>query len=214
MVCSDERLRHKGKFHGASHRGLRLVHISMDKTIQDDRLKYVRIALVASLTLLVVIFASSQDMSGIRDVISRSGWFGPVIAVFIYGLLGASPIPSEPLTLFISATYGPLVATIVAGLGNLLAALVEYVIGRTIGAATDAEKGRQKLPFGLSKVPLDSPIFLIGARMIPLYAPKIVSLLSGAYRISIWRYLWTTAVVTFAGAALLSYGGYGVIHLF
>jgi uncharacterized membrane protein YdjX (TVP38/TMEM64 family) len=50
--------------------------------------------------------------------------------------------------------------------------------------------------------------------MIPLYAPKIVSLLSGAYHISIWRYLWTTAVVTFAGAALLSYGGYEIFHLF
>jgi uncharacterized membrane protein YdjX (TVP38/TMEM64 family) len=186
----------------------------MDKTIQDERLKYVRIALVVVLTVLVVIFASSQDLGHLRDVIGNSGWYGPAIAVFIYGLLGASPIPCEPITLFMSATYGPFVATIVAGLGNLLAALVEYVIGRSIGAVTDAEKSRQKLPFGLSKVPLDSPIFLIGARMIPLYAPKIVSLLSGAYHISIWRYLWTTAVVTFAGGALLAYGGYGIFNLF
>jgi uncharacterized membrane protein YdjX (TVP38/TMEM64 family) len=153
-------------------------------------------------------------MDSIRDVISRSGWLGPFIAVFFYGLLGASPIPSEPITLFISATYGPFVATLVAGTGNLLAALVEYVIGRSIGAATDAEKSRQKLPFGLSKVPLDSPVFLIGARMIPLYAPKIVSLLSGTYHVSILRYLWTTAIVTYTGAALLAYGGYGIIHLF
>ena len=185
----------------------------MEKTLQDDRLKFLRIPLLILLVLLVVLFASSADMGHLRNVIGQSGWLGLVIAVLVYGLLGASPIPSEPLTVFIAAAFGPLAATIVAGLGNLLAALLEYAIGRTIGDAADAEKRRQKLPFGLAKVPLDSLVFLIGARMIPVYAPKIVSLLSGAYHVSMWRYIWTTAVVTFSGAALLAYGGYELLHL-
>ncbi len=179
----------------------------------NDRLKYIRISLVVLVVIVLALIVVSQDMGHIRNLIRRSGWPGLVIAIGLYGLLGPTPVPSEPLTLFISAAFDPLVATLVAGLGNLLASLFEYLIGRTIGDAAEAEKRKQSLPFGLARAPLDSPVFLIGARLLPFYAPKLVSLISGAYHVPLRRYVWTSAVFTFLTAGALAYGGYGLLQI-
>jgi len=120
----------------------------------------------------------------------------------------------EPLTMLLSAPYGPLNITIVATLGNLLAALVEYYIVLKIGDASDFETRRQKLPFGLGKHSPDSVAFLILARFLPGYGAKFISVLSGICHVSLWRYIWTTVLSTLIGAAIVAYGGFGLLELF
>ena len=93
----------------------------------------------------------------------------------VYGVLGASLIPSEPLTVLIGAIFGPLIATLIATLGNVLAAYVEYFIGTRVGTAASFTKNRDKLPLGLGKLPVHSPAFLILGRMVPGAGPKLVS---------------------------------------
>jgi uncharacterized membrane protein YdjX (TVP38/TMEM64 family) len=188
-------------------------HMVNTASHNNDKFRSLRGPLVFLLLLVVVLFAATQDLGHLRDFIRQSGWPGLIVAVVMFGLIGASPIPSEPLTLFLSTTFDPLIATIVAGLGNLLAALIEYVIGRLLGDIADLDKKRQNLPFGLSKLPLDSPIFLVGTRLIPFYAPKVVSLACGACHVPMRRFLWTTAIVTFSGAAILAYGGHGLLSM-
>ena len=56
-------------------------------------------------------------------------------------------------------------------------------------------------------------MFLIGARMIPGYGPKVVSMMAGIYHVPVLRYLWTTAIPIFAGAALFAFGGRGIALL-
>ena len=165
------------------------------------------------LIILGLLFLVSKEMTAVRTFIRNSGWIGLVFAVGLYGLLGASPIPSEPLTVLISTVFGPFNATLVAGTGNLLAAMIEYYIGSKIGDVTSFEKQKEKLPFGVGKAPVDSPIFLIVARMLPGYGPKFVSVVSGVYQVPMWRYIWTAAIPTFIGAAIFAYGGFGLLHL-
>jgi uncharacterized membrane protein YdjX (TVP38/TMEM64 family) len=43
--------------------------------------------------------------------------------------------------------------------------------------------------------------------MIPGYGPKIVSMMAGIYRVPLLRYLWTTAIPIFVGAAAFAFGG-------
>jgi uncharacterized membrane protein YdjX (TVP38/TMEM64 family) len=162
--------------------------------------------------ILIVIIAKEMDV--VRDFIRHSGWIGLLISVGLYGLLGLSPIPSEPLTVLLSTVYGPLTATLVAGTGNLLAAVVEYMIGEHIGNIASFEKRKASLPFGLGRFPVNSVPFLLIARMIPGYGPKFVSLISGIYRVPVIRYLWTAAIPTFVGSALFAYGGFGLFNLY
>jgi uncharacterized membrane protein YdjX (TVP38/TMEM64 family) len=168
---------------------------------------------VLILSVLIMILAAvffTQDMNRIKSFISEAGIWGIIISIFLYALLGVTLIPSEPLTLFIGALFGPWLATLIAGTGNTLSAMVEYYLGTHIGSATNFQEKKDKLPFGLGKMKVESPVFLIGARMIPGYGPKIVSMMAGMYRVPLLRYLWTTAIPIFCGAAIFAFGGFGI----
>jgi uncharacterized membrane protein YdjX (TVP38/TMEM64 family) len=161
----------------------------------------------------VLIFITYRYMERIEIFIQNSGWVGMLAGIGIYGLLGASPIPSEPLTVFLSTVIGPFQATIITGLGNLLAATVEYMIGMHVGNVASFDQRKEKLPLGLGKLPVDSIPFLLLARMIPGYGAKFVSLICGIYRVQLFRYVWTTGITTFIGAAVFAYGGFGILQL-
>ena len=181
---------------------------------KPDRVKLAVILVTVLVFILIVILILSRNMDGIRAFLLRTGKIGLLISVALYGVLGASPIPSEPLTVLLSALYGPFYITIVATLGNLLSAMVEYYIGRKIGDVSDFEKRREKLPFGLGKIPANSVLFLILARFVPGYGSKFISVLSGVWHVSLWRYIWTTVLSTLIGAAVVAYGGFGILNLF
>lgn len=185
----------------------------MESTVEQNKSKPLTILVVIVVLVLIIASLISKEMNQVLAFIGNSGWIGLLISIVLYGILGASPIPSEPLTVLNSTIFGPFNATLAAGLGNLLAALVEYYIGKRLNAVGNLSEKMKKLPFGLDRFPVDSPIFLIGARMLPGYGPKFVSLLAGVKHVSIWRYIWTTLVSTLIGAALFAYGGFGLLNL-
>ena len=173
------------------------------------------VTLFTSLAFMVVIGAIvAFDFERIKTFISQAGVWGLVISVFVYAALGVTFIPSEPLTLLIGAMFGPWTAMLVSWIGNTLAAIVEYFIGQRIGSAANFLEKKEKLPFGLGKLPVDSPWFLIGGRAIPLYGAKAISVVAGVYRVPLFRYIWTTAVTIFVGSLMFSFGGFGLGKLF
>ncbi len=176
----------------------------------------VKTTLILSISLLLVGLAAYfviEDMAEIRAYIRANGWYGLLLAIPIYVLMGATLAPSEPLTLLIVSIFGPLIATLVAGVGNVLASLLEYFLGARIANVTDFLSRKEKLPWGLGKLPLTSPLLLIFGRMIPGYGAKLISILSGVYRVPVGLFLWTTALQTFLGAAVTAFGGYGLLNL-
>ena len=158
-----------------------------------------------------VLYAAHHEQ-GIKTFIGHTGVFAPLVMIALYGLLGLSPIPSEPLTLINGALFGAFWGTVVAGTGNLVAAVVEYYIGAGIGNVSNFEDRKKHLPFGLGRFPADSIWFLLLARFVPGYGPKVVSVVGGVYRVPLWRYIWTAAIPTYLGAAIFALGGHGLFH--
>ena len=165
------------------------------------------------LIALATVFAVRQGTNRLQELIQKNGKLSVVISLIAYALLGATPIPSEPLTIFITTLYGPLIAILVATAGNTLAAWVEFFIGGRINDLSDFEKRKAKLPFHLDKLPIDSPVFLLLGRMLPGFGPKFVSVVSGVYQVSFWTYTWTAVISNSVGAVMVSMGGYGLIKL-
>jgi len=178
------------------------------------RSRAVRSLVLSLLIMAAAVFFISKDMEAIKSFILQNRALGLSVAVVVYGVLGASLIPSEPLTVLIGAIFGPLIATFIATLGNVLAAYVEYFIGTRVGTAASFTKNRDKLPFGLGKLPVHSPAFLILGRMVPGAGPKLVSFLAGVYHVPLLRYLWTTIIPTALGAAIFAFGGFGIFQFF
>jgi uncharacterized membrane protein YdjX (TVP38/TMEM64 family) len=180
------------------------------KKPQKSRSQSVYILILSVLIMVLAGVFFTQDLEKVKNFIKDAGAWGIVISILIYALLGVTLIPSEPLTLFIGALFGPLWATLIAGVGNTMSAFIEYYLGTNVGSATNFAEKKEKLPFGLGKMKVESPLFLIGARMIPGYGPKIVSMMAGMYRVPLLRYLWTTAIPIFAGSAIFAFGGFGI----
>lgn len=161
---------------------------------------------------IIVIYFLSKHSHLITEILHDSGAWAPIVAVILYPLLAPTPITTDPITVIMGVTYGPLMGAVIAFFGNNLAALVEYYLGSKIGTAANFKNSREKMPFGLGKLPADSTGFLIFGRMIPGYGGKIISILAGTYRVPIKKYIWTTAVTNFLGSAILAYGGFGLVE--
>ncbi len=185
----------------------------MNNTNGTNKKRTITILVVIVILVMIPVFLLSKDMQQASDFIRRSGWIGMIVGVVFYAAIGASPVPSEPFTLLITTAVGPREAVLVATLGNILSGLIEYYFGTHIGNVADFEKQKSRLPFGLGKAPVNSPLFLIGGRMVPGYGPKLVSLISGIYKVPVWRALWTNALTSFMGAVIFAYGGFGLISL-
>jgi uncharacterized membrane protein YdjX (TVP38/TMEM64 family) len=174
----------------------------------------IRMLLISVVLLGVITYFLLNDMKAIQNFIAANGTLGLAVSILVYGVLGATLVPTEPLTVVIGAVFSPLIATIAATLGNTLAAFIEYYLGQKISNAASFEANRHKLPFGLGKLPVNSPVFLIFGRMVPGYGSKLVSVLGGVYKVPLGLYLWTTLIPTILGAALFAYGGFGILQLF
>jgi uncharacterized membrane protein YdjX (TVP38/TMEM64 family) len=176
--------------------------------------KYNKLGTILSIGFIIaVIYFLIKDIGNIQIIILRSGIWAPIVAIILYTTLSPTPISTDPLTIIVGTIYGPLVGSLIAWIGNILAGLVEYYMGTRINQITNFSKSKKNLPFGLGKLPIDSPAFLILGRLIPIYGGKIISILAGVYRVPIKLYLWTTIVTTFLGSALLALGGFHLINL-
>ncbi len=176
-----------------------------------------KLSFVLGLTIFAGVFYVLIKYSDVAtEVIVKSGAWAPLVALLLYTVLAPTPITTDPITVIMSVTYGPLVGVLFAFVGNTLAATVEYYIGYKIGSTVISEKKvkKVKVPLGLDKLPIDSIPFLLFGRMIPGYGSKVISLLAGGYRVPLKRYIWTTAATNLFGAFLTSYGGFGIVSLF
>ncbi len=155
----------------------------------------------------------ARHMAALKNFVARMGALGPLISITLQTAFGASPIPTEALTMLNGAMFGPIKGALYSWIGYMLASVIEYYMGKRIRRASDFDGRQIKLPFGLGRFPVDSPWFLILARIVPGYGPKVVGIVGGMYRVPLWRFIWTAAIATAVGALAFAYGGHSLKSL-
>lgn len=180
------------------------------KTIKNIRNILIALATFAIPIVLIILFA--KDFKNIERFIPATGVAGPLSSILLMGILSATPIPTDPIVILNGAIFGPMIGILVSWMGNNLAAVIEYFIGRGIGQVADFEKQKKKLPFGLGKFPADSVWFLLCGRFVPQFGGKVVSITGGVYRVPFFRYLWTAVVSNLLGSIILAFGGYTLLR--
>jgi len=167
-----------------------------------------------SLIILIFLFYIAKNLKDVETIIRNAGFAGPLMAIVLFSVFALTPIPAEPLTVFCLFFYGPIIGSTITWIGGTTAALVEYHFGLHMRRIANIENTIKKLPFGLNKMPVDSPYFLIIGRLIPGYGSKIISLVAGIHHVPVKRYLWTTALTNLIGSILLAFGGYHILRFF
>ncbi len=162
---------------------------------------------------ILLLYGIAKNINDVETLISKAGVAGPAVAILLYGLFAPTPVSTDAITIVCGGMYGPVYGTAIAWMGNNIAALVEYYIGKHIGESTDFEREKKKLPLGLDKLPVNSILVLTLGRMIPFYGSKIISIMAGMYKVPIKRYIWTSALINFTGAITLAYGGFKALDL-
>jgi uncharacterized membrane protein YdjX (TVP38/TMEM64 family) len=171
------------------------------------------LVIIATLLLSAgIVFYISRSEDLVKGFIRESGVLGPLVCIILFAVLGLSPVPSEIIVIIVGAVYGGLEGTIIAWMGNMVAAIIEYYVGGHLARMADFEERRQHMPLGLGRFPANSPLFLIAARIIPGYGPKMVGIVGGMYKVPLWRYIWTAAIPTALGAAFFAFGGEGLMN--
>ncbi len=170
-------------------------------------------SLFALIIFVLVVYLLFKHTDYITGILKKSGPWAPIVAIVLYTVLAPTPVTTDPITIILGVTYGPLMGLGIAWVGNTLAALVEYYVGYKIHSVINEKQEVEDMPFGLGKLPVNSIPFLVFGRMIPGYGAKIISLLAGAHSVPIRRYLWTTALTNLLGSLLLAYGGFGIFKL-
>jgi len=192
----------------------RELDVDNKKTWDATRLpRYVKPLLILILAVLISVVFITQGTGGMITFIQENPQFSIGISLALYALLDATPAPSQPLTVFLVALYGPLPAIGITTLGHTFGAIVQFYIGGSVGDLADFEAKKAKLPFRLGELPIDSPVFLLLARLIPGYGAKFVNLACGMYKVPMFTYLWTAVVRNLLGAVVVAYGGYGLLNL-
>jgi uncharacterized membrane protein YdjX (TVP38/TMEM64 family) len=186
----------------------------MKFSIDVKKLQTIAVVLLAFAFSIAMVTYVANHPETVEAFIRQVGVWGPLVSVVLYAILGVSPIPSEALSMINGAVFGPLLGTLVGFVGNMIAALIEYWIGASLGNVADFEERKEHLPFGLGRLPVNSIWFLLFARMVPGYGGKLVSVIGGVYRVPLWRYIWTAAIPTFVGTALFVMGGFGLMNVF
>ena len=189
-------------------------HAQSDDAWKKAREKALKILPVAIFILVAFFFAKYFDTAWIKGFLEENGPLGIIICLFAFVGLNLTFIPSDPITLLLIAWKGPFAAIVLSTIGDTLSAVVEYYIGDKISDMADFEKKKEKLPFYLNRLPMNSPVFLILARLLPGYGPKFVSIAAGIYQVPMSTNLWTSLVANLIGAIIEVFGGYGLIKLF
>jgi uncharacterized membrane protein YdjX (TVP38/TMEM64 family) len=172
--------------------------------------QYFTIILFFAVAIYIALNFNTAEMEAL---VQRHEKTGLLVCFLMYGILGLTLVPSEPVTLLVLGWKGPILALVLATLGNTLAAIVEYYIGGSIGDLADFEKKKKNLPFHLGRLPINSTAFLFFVRMIPGFGPKFVSVAGGMYKVPMIKYLWTAVTANFLGAAFITMGGMGIFEL-
>jgi len=187
----------------------------MKYQMKQKPLIIIRNALLIFLTFglpIALLIFFRKDFKTLEQLIPTTGFAGPLFSILLMGILSATPIPTDPIVILNGALFGPFIGVLVSWMGNNLAAVIEYFIGKGLGSLADFNQQKKHLPFGLDKFPADSAIFLIFGRFVPQVGGKIVSLAGGAYHVPFGRYLWTAVVSNLFGSVFLSLGGYSILH--
>lgn len=168
---------------------------------------------ISILLIIVIFYYMTKNIKDVDVLIRNAGVFGPLVALAAYVVFAPTPISTDPLTAFTGVLFGPVVGILIGWIGNTLGAFTEYFVGHHLSKNDRFSSVKDKLPFGLNRLPFDSPYVLIFGRAIPGYGGKVINFMSGVHDVSIKTFTWTTVLINLIGATLLSFGGYSLIRL-
>jgi uncharacterized membrane protein YdjX (TVP38/TMEM64 family) len=168
---------------------------------------------LAGVAIFAVSFALAASVvankSGVDHVLAAVGPFRIPLAVAIFAIVASAPFSvTDALAVSNGVLFGPWVGSAVNAAGLVLAAIVGYAIARRTSRLFDLETQILRLPAWVTRFGVGSAGFLIAVRLIPGMGGTIATQTAAAYRVPLWRQIYTMCAVTVPVCTLLAFGGH------
>jgi uncharacterized membrane protein YdjX (TVP38/TMEM64 family) len=174
--------------------------------------KRLKISLLVGVLIIGFLLSIFFRFNNFQELIEANPNLTVLISLLIYALLGMTFIPTSPVTLLLAVLIGPLMAALVAIVGNTVSALVEYKVGGALGDIFGFMEKKSRLPFNLGDLPIHSPYVLLFGRLVP-GGVRGISYVAGAYQVQMDLFLITTITMNTLSAFFIAYGGERLISL-
>jgi uncharacterized membrane protein YdjX (TVP38/TMEM64 family) len=122
---------------------------------------------------------------------------GPGGLALLLGLMLAHAIvfyPSEIVTATAGYVYGFVPGLGFVVVGWLLAALITYALGRSVGRPVLQRLLGRRFAWLTETIDHGGTSLLLSSRLIPIVPFALMGYAAGATRVSVWRFAWTTVV--------------------
>ena len=193
----------------------------MNTAIPFQRVTTTRLLKVSALFALILgtyVAASWLDAEQLLDPkriivhLHDAGPFGPILFMALMATsVVISPLPDLPLVIAAGATFGMIMGTAYSVIGAEIGAIMSFLIGRTLGQEVLTRLLRTNVVFCERCSDRHLAIFVLLARLVPLFSFDVISYGAGLTNMS----LRTFAVVTFVGMIpstfALTYAGSQVV---
>ncbi|MGI9589909.1 MAG: TVP38/TMEM64 family protein [Myxococcota bacterium] len=154
-----------------------------------------------------------EAVGGPEAIHARFGTLAPLVTGTVQLVLAPTPIPTDLICIAHGTLYGFFFASVLNWLGWWLGSLVEFAIGRRIGADLDLAASADRVPGWLRRFPVDHPIYLIGSRQVPVVGSHLSTSVPGAVGVPFHRVAWCSAIGVIPGAAFFAAIGAGLLQL-
>lgn len=130
------------------------------------------------------------------------------LAIAIFAVVASAPFSvTDALAIMNGAIFGPVVGSIVNAIGLVLAALIGYTVNRHASQMFDLDAYLERVPAWVKRFPVGSPAFLMAVRIIPGFGGTVATASAAAFRVPIWRHVWTMCAVAVPICTILAIFG-------
>jgi len=123
------------------------------------------------------------------------GTWAPVLVIVLMVVHSFVPFPAEMLALCAGAVFGTVLGSVLIWVGAMIGALLAFAISRRLGRSMVKHYLSEQRYAALDKWTQDQGTFtLLISRFIPVIAFNLINYAAGLTKVSVWTFVWTTAV--------------------
>jgi uncharacterized membrane protein YdjX (TVP38/TMEM64 family) len=157
-------------------------------------------------------FALAAFAVRFRDSIELTLWsIGPLaypLAIAVMAVVASAPFSvTDALAIMNGVIFGPVWGSIINAVGIVLAAMFGYLLARRTCTLLNIQRQIERLPGWARRFPVGSPMFLISVRVIPGLGGTVATQSAAAFRVPLFRHVWTMSAIAIPICTLLAIFG-------
>lgn len=165
------------------------------------------LALLALIVWVGVHYQQDFELRNLRSLIQSYGVLAPLIFILLYILSVVLFLPGAVLTISGGLIFGPFWGVLYNICGAVIGASLAFLIARYLARDVVAAKTNNRLQQLMDGVEKEGWRFVAFVRLVPLFPFNLLNYALGLTPISLFHYVWASAVFMLPGTIAYTYLG-------